>query len=230
MIILRMLRMTKKFAFIFLIILLPFLGTAQLSDLKLWTGLALEKDLNKKIKTSVEIEQRLNNNISSFDRLLIEPAISCQISNNWSVELIHRLWYQKTREHDYEMHNRISLGASYGKKLGDFKLDIGSKLQLGLPDKNEDNFYTSKNLVSRNNIRLSYAIFGSRFTPFIKYELFTSLKRFEPKNYQWRFFAGTNYFINQDVRLRLFYAIEHEFNVANPLNSSIFGISLQYSL
>ncbi len=232
MIILRMLWVMNKhlFSFFLIVILIPYFGHSQTNDTKLWTGLALEKDISKKIKGSIELEQRFDNNISSFDRLLIEPALSYKLSKKWSFDLIYRIWSQQTRERNYQLHSRLSLGTTYSKSIDDFKLEIGSKLQYGFADLNEDNFYSTKNLISRNNIKISYEIFGSRFTPFVKYELFTSLKRFEPENYQWRLFGGTNIYLNQKSRLRLFYALEHEFNKPNRVNSNILGISFQYSL
>lgn len=231
MIMFRNLTMNKLLvSYLLIILLIPAIGLAQSNDTKLWTGLAIEKDINKKLKGSIELEQRLDNNISSFDRLLIEPAISYELNKRWSIDLIYRLWYQQTQERDYNFHNRVSMGISYSKVIKGIKFKVGSKMQYGLPDSMEDDYFANKRLVSRNNIKVSYAIFGSRFTPYLKYELFTLLKRFNPHNYQWRSILGTRIYVNAHTDIQLFYMLEHEYNVVNRMDSNILGISLRISL
>jgi hypothetical protein len=228
----RILMINKLLASFFLLIIFlsPVFAFSQSNDTKLRAGIAIEKEISKKFKGSIEIEQRLENNISSFDRLLIEPAISYKLNKKWSIDLIYRLWYQQTREQDYYFHNRVSLGISYDKDIKGIKFKVGSKMQYGLPDMKEDDFYATKKLVSRNNIKLSYEIFGSRFTPYVKYELFTLLDRINPKNYQWRLVLGTSIYVKSNIDLQLFYKFEHEYNILNRMNSNIWGISLRYDI
>jgi hypothetical protein len=144
--------------------------------------------------------------------------------------LIYRIWYRQTKEQDYFFHSRVSLGISHTKEIKYFRIKLNSKLQYGLPNRIEDDFYATKKLVSRNSIKLSYKIFGSRFTPYFKYELFTSLDRLNPQNYQWRMTGGTSIYINSKNSLKLFYTLEHEYNVVNRINANIWGILLQHSL
>lgn len=223
--------MNKPFlSFFILFFVLPSFGLAQNTDTKLWTGFVIEKKISKKIGGSLELEQRFYNNISSFDRFLIEPAVSYKLNKKWSVDLIYRLWYRQTIEQNYFFHSRASLGLNYAKEIKDFRIKLNSKLQYGLPDRIEDDFYATKKLVSRNSIKLSYKIFGSRFTPYFKYELFTSLDRLNPQNYQWRMIGGTRIYITSNNSIKLFYMLEHEYNVVNRINANIWGILLQHSL
>lgn len=220
----------NKILGIFLLGLIPFLAYSQSQDAKLWTSIAIDKKINKKFSSAIEIEQRFKNNFSSFDKLLIEPTLAYKLSKRWELGLTYRLWYQKESNNNYLLHNRLSLGISYADKISDFKYKLTSKLQYGLPDGSESNFYASKRLVSRNSLKISYAIFGSRFTPYFKYELFTSLKKMDPLNYQWRLTGGTSFFINKKTDLRFYYMLEHEYNMLNREDSHVYGISLYYSL
>jgi len=222
--------MTKQFLLLLLVIFIETLGFSQSTDTKLWAGLEIEKEINKKIIGSLEFEQRFDNNISSFDKLLIEPAISYKLNKKWSFYISYRLWYQRNTVQVYELHSRTTLGVSFDKKIKGVKLKLASKMQYGIPDLSENNFYFTRRLVSRNSLKLSYEIFGSRFTPFLKYELFTSLKRLNLLNYQWRLITGTSIYLNKALDLKLYYALEHEFNVVNKMNSNIFGIGIKYSL
>jgi len=231
MILFRILMMNKLLVSCLLIILLSpaAIGHAQSNDTKLWGGLAIEKDISKNFKASIDLEQRFDNNISSFDKLLIEPAISYKLNKKWSVDLIYRLWYQQEKQ-NYFFHSRASLGLSYDKDIKDVKFRLASKLQYGLPDMIANDFFATKKLVSRNSLKLSYEIFGTRFTPYFKYELFTSLERLKPQNYQWRSVIGTKVYVNSKTNVQLYYALEHEYNILNRINANIWGIFLRYSL
>jgi len=222
--------MNKKHCrLLLLFILIHSFSYAQISDTKLWAGIALDKKINKKFEATLEFEQRFENNISAFDRLLVQPAIGYKLNKKWSVDLVYRLWYQKEKQ-NYFFHHRASLGLSYSKKISDLKLKISSKLQYGIPDYLEDDFYISERLISRNSLKLTYTIFGSRFSPYLKYELFTSLQKLEPLNYQWRLTAGTGYYLNKKTSLQVYYALEHEYNISKRKNANIAGITLKHSL
>lgn len=226
----RILTMNKLLvSFLLFMLLGPLISHAQSNDTKLWAGLSIEKDLSNKFKSSIELEQRLDNDISSFDKLLIEPAISYKLNKQWSVDLIYRLWYQQEKQ-NYFFHSRASLGLSYDKDIKGINFKLASKLQYGLPDMIANDFYATKKLISRNSLKLSYEIFGTRFTPYLKYELFTSLQRLNPQNYQWRTIFGTKIYMNSNASLQLHYALEHEYNIASRINAHIWGISLNYKL
>lgn len=222
--------MTKRLlSFLFLLFLFPSLGLTQTTDTKLWTSFAIEKKINKKLKASIDFEQRFENNISSFDRFLVEPTISYALNKRWSLGLIYRFWRQQKNQ-NYFNHHRASLAIGYSKEIKGIAIKLTSKAQYGFPDANEDDFFATKRLVSRNSIKLSHSIFGTRFTPYMKYELFTALERFNPLNYQWRLQGGTDIYIKPKIDLRLYYIFENEFNAINPTDSNIFGIAFQYSL
>ncbi len=222
--------MTKRLlSFLFLLFLLPSLGLAQTTDTKLWTGFALEKKINKKFKASIDFEQRLKNNISSFDRFLVEPSLNYALSDNWSIGFIYRFWHKQENQ-NYFNHHRASLAIAFSKEIKGIDIKLTSKAQYGLPDANEYDFFATKRLVSRNSIKLAYPIFGTRFAPYFKYELFTALERFDPLNYQWRLQGGTDIYINSKIDLRLYYIFENEYNTTNAVDSSILGLAFHYSL
>lgn len=221
--------MNKPLLFLFLVLLFPNLGLSQTTDTKLWTGFAIEKKINKKFKVAIDFEQRFEKNISTFDRFLVEPTISYALNKRWSLGLIYRFW-RKQENQNYFNHHRASLAIGYRKEIKGIAIKLTSKAQYGFPDANEDDFFATKKLVSRNSIKLAHSIFGTRFTPYMKYELFTSLERLNPLNYQWRLQGGTDIFINSKIDLRLYYIFENEFNTTNSIDSSILGIAFQYSL
>ncbi len=219
---------------LFLIILLisgfGLQGYGQQNDAKLWAGFKLEKKFGKKINSSFEIEQRLNNNFSSFDRLLIEPKISYKLNKRWSLGLSYRPWIRRTTENIYSFKHRGNLSLSFRKNYKSFNLKLATGFQYGIPDLNQVNIVNTNNLVSRNSFRINYEIFGSRFSPFSKFELFTKLNRQQLKNYQWRISCGTNFQLNVSSSLRIFYAFEHEYNLDVPMNIHIWAFGYAYVL
>ncbi|MCF8372407.1 MAG: DUF2490 domain-containing protein [Bacteroidales bacterium] len=210
--------------------LAPTTGQGQISDAKLWTGLKLEYAFSKKLEAACEIEQRFDNNISEFDRLLLEPSISYKINKKWGLEASYRAWARQSLEHNYDFRQRGNLDISFKKKHKSFDVKLTTGLQYGFPDVNQDYSNYSTDLVSRNSIRVGYDIFGSRFSPDLKYELFTKIAKGQLLNYQWRVTAATSYYINESVSLKFFYALEHEYNLDEPYNSHIYGVGLNYKL
>lgn len=233
----RLITMSSMFfwRFYFLLIvpvlfLMPAIGHGQISDAKLWAGIKLEYSINKKLDAACEIEHRLDNNISEYDRLLIEPSVSYKINKKWALEAGYRAWYRQSPEYTYDFRQRGNFDISFRKKLKPFDVKLTSGLQYGFPDVNQDYSNYSADLVSRNSIRVGYDIFGTRFSPSIKYELFTKFDESKLLNYQWRISVATSYYINESVSLKFFYALEHEYNLDVPFNSHIYGVGLNYKL
>lgn len=208
----------------------PQSGVGQISDTKLWAGLKVEHDLSKNLEAACEIEQRFGNNISNFDRLLIEPSVSYKINKKWAIGASYRAWYRQSLEHSYDFRQRGNFDISFKKKIKPFDVKLAAGLQYGFPDINQDYSKYTSDWVSRNSIRVGYDIFGSRFSPTIKYELFTKLQNQQFLNYQWRLTLGTDIYLNGATSLSLFYAFEHEYNLDLPFNSHIYGVGLKYKL
>ncbi|MEA3443808.1 MAG: DUF2490 domain-containing protein [Bacteroidota bacterium] len=203
---------------------------SQSNDAKLWTGIKLEKKISKNFNGSFEIEQRFNNNASNSDRLLFEPEISYKLNKKWSIELNYRIWVKLWGEKKYDLNQRSNINLSFKKKIKPFKIKIASGLQYGIPDLNRNDYNITEKFVSRNSIRIKYDIFGSRFSQFTKYELFTNLSRFNFINYQWRLTFGTSIYLNPMSEIKLHYALEHEYNLDIPFDAHIWAITYCFML
>jgi long-subunit fatty acid transport protein len=207
-----------------------FLSIAQSADARLWTGAKIEYRFNKKMELACELEQRFDNNISNFDRLLLEPSLSYKMNKSWSLGASFRSWYRQNAEHSYDFKQRGNLDISYQKNIKSFGLKLSSGIQYGVPDLIQVSSSNSQDLASRNSIRINYNIFGTRFSPSIKYELFTKIDQGSLLNYQWRATVSTSYYINQAISLRFLYAFEQEYNLEAPFSSHIYGLGLNYKL
>ena len=182
------------------------------------------------MELACELEQRFDNNISNFDRLLLEPSLSYKINKQWSLGASYRSWIRQSLEHTYDFRQRGNVDISFRKKIKPFVLKLSSGLQYGFPDLMQENSAKTQNLATRNSIRVSYNIFGSRFSPSLKYELFTKIGSERLLNYQWRITAATSFYINDSASLRFFYAYEREYNLDVPFKSHIYGLGLVYKL
>ncbi|MBN2236394.1 MAG: DUF2490 domain-containing protein [Bacteroidales bacterium] len=219
-----------RFLLFLTILFLNLNGIGQSIDSRLWTGLSLEKKLNNRLEASIGVEYRLENNLAYFDKFLLEPALNFKFNKAFSIQLTYRYWFQQNDENNLINRSRTSFELNYSKKIKDLNIKLESKLQYGFADRLENASFYSKNLVSRNSLKLSYSIFGTRFTPFAKFELFTSLEEFNPLNYQSRAQVGSDIYLTSKTDLRLFYLFENEFNVLDAIDSNVFGISLKYAL
>jgi hypothetical protein len=214
--------------FISALCVLPQFILAQQTDARLRTGLSLEKKLTKQTDIGLVIEQRFDQDMSAFDRLLAEPVLSFKLDKKWDISISYRGWVSRNETGTHRYRQRGNLDLSYRYKINLLTLKLTGGLQYGIPDLNLAQSFSTGDLVSRNSLRASYQIFGTRFSPYARYELFT---RFNPSglmNYQYRATTGSGIYLTENAGLSIYYAFEHEFNIREKLDAHIWGIELKY--
>jgi hypothetical protein len=219
---------TKIVLLITVIFQLPLFLFGQQRDARLRTGVAFEKKLSKSTTLGVTLEQRFEQDMTAFDRFLAEPVVSYNLNKKWETSLSYRGWISPDEAGNQRYRHRSNFDLSYRYKHSLLTLKLTGGVQYGIPDLNFNQTILSGNLILRNSVRASYQIFGTRFSPFAKYELFTQAGLNEWMNYQYRTTFGTAIYITNHTGLVVYYAFEHEFNIKNRMDAHIWGVELKH--
>jgi hypothetical protein len=215
----------------FLLIITPGLLYSQEKDAGLWMGVGIEKDINKKISLQLEEELRLNENISDVKSFYTDLGIRYKIFKSVKVGVNYRFIKRNSAEGFYNSGNRFYSNIAVKQKLDRFTFGFRTRYQVEYEKANTSENSLIPDKYNRNKFSLSYNIKNSKLNPFVEYELYI------PLNYnsellidKERYTAGIKCKVNKKSSLKLYYRIQKEKNITNPLNSYIVGVNYSYSL
>lgn len=211
-----------------LLILLPEIAFSQQPDSRYRLGVSLTADITERWSAGIGIEQRQRDNFHQFDKILVEPEIKYTISQNHSITAGYRGWaWQK--EGQYGFSQWVGVGYAYSYRLGDWKLKYSSSAQYDLPETGDDSRWDER-LIWRNKLGLKYSIFGSRFTPEVRMELFTSFEDKILSHNQLRTTFLVEYRIGKTSSIEAYLIIGDEMNTEDEQDAIIYGLSYCKSL
>ncbi|MCF8294431.1 MAG: DUF2490 domain-containing protein [Bacteroidales bacterium] len=205
------------------LLMLPLMGQSQQVDSRMRAGLILSGDLGSKFKGRLGLEQRFKDNLHQYDRFLLEPEISYEASNSTEISWVYRGSLEQ-EEGRFVWQNRIGMAGSWWKNCSDWRIKYTLSSQYSLPDYDEPAAFYN-HFVLRNKLAIRYAIFGTRFSPEFKAELFTSFENKQARAYQLRTSLQLNYRLTRNSSLELYIMYDDEFQVFNPEDALILGFT-----
>ncbi|HPR31061.1 MAG TPA: DUF2490 domain-containing protein [Prolixibacteraceae bacterium] len=225
-----MISTSKGILFLTALLLLPTFLNAQYTDLKARLGISVEKEISKKLSAGLEYEHRFDNMLTTFDKALVEPSVSYDLSKLFRIGLSYRFSYDQNIKRERRYEQRASLSLRFDPSFDDFKLKVKTTLQYGSDDLTNPVFNYSQKLISRNAIELEYDWFGLPLTPYVGFEFFYHINN--PNGgivNQTRVKAGIDYEWNRSSTFTAYYLFENEFNIAYPVDAHVFGIGYRYN-
>lgn len=201
---------------------------AQVNDAGLWMTVSVEKKLNKKFKVVVAEEMRLRENISMIGQLFTDVSLQYKVTKYFFISGSYRFAMKQTLDFYYEPRQRFYADLVYKFKAAKFDFNIRTRVQdqdrYTIP-KGENNRQT---LYWRNKVAAKYGI--KDFTPFVSFEVYYPLNNYQGNAIDGlRYQAGTDYKINKSNSITIYYLIDQEIQVNNPLNSYVIGLEYNYS-
>jgi hypothetical protein len=204
---------------------------AQQTDVRLRLYGGIDKDITKKLNAGFEYEHRFDNYLSTFDKAFIEPSLAYSIDRNFRVGASYRAALSQTNSRNKKIQQRSSAYIQYRFRFDYFRVRLRSIIQYGFDDITNTTSGSNRNIVNRNSIQADYSIFGTKFRPYAKYELFYHINH--PRGgifNQQRATLGTQYRLSRNTTIATFYMFQGEMNVIAPVNSHIIGFGFSYSL
>ena len=148
---------------------LPLTSVCQ-TGLALWSGISVEKKLNKKFSMNVNAQTRFVEDLSYMQTYLGELGISYKVSKKLEISGNYRFINRRKNETKLFINRHRFYGdVSYDQKIGFLKLDYRFRYQHQFKDNDGEIGFDASYL--RNKLELAYPN-SSKFTPYISGDLF----------------------------------------------------------
>jgi len=223
---------TKIFKVILFIAIFSITGKlyAQENDAALWLNFSLQKNLTQSLSISCNEELRLNENFSELGTLLTDFSFNYRISEHFDISANYRFSNKRRLDDSYSKRHRYYFDFSYKYKVNQVQVSFRSRFQSQYNDYNSSaEGHIPKNHF-REKISLQYDA-SDKITPYFFLEPYLLLNSSQSILFDnIRFSLGIEYKFNRIHKLNLYYMIQKEMNVKNPLTEFITGIGYSVTL
>ncbi|MDI9879207.1 DUF2490 domain-containing protein [Flectobacillus longus] len=198
----------------------------QETDIRSWTGVSLEKKLNKHISLNANLQVRTTDNFTAVGSYVGEFGLGYKINKHWEVSAYYRFskrqkWDKSEDAYIYKPFHRFYANIDYDRKISIFKLSYRLRYQDQFKDTDTGLEETKSYL--RNKIELAYPN-KTRFTPSISADFFYKIgEDFD----QIRYKAGVDYIVNKRNSVGLTFFRDY---ALVPTDLDVYTIGLTYKL
>lgn len=225
----RMLAMAR-FSIIALIILFHTTVYCQVKDAGLWTSLAFEAKLVKKLSLSVSQEYRFNENVTEPDTWISEAGLEYKLNKFFKASVNYRYTLKRKTNNLYSPRQRIFVDIKAERKIKPVIFQFRTRFQEEYADIDRAPDGGFAGFYSRNKFSFKFDL-DKKWEPYISLELFSPLRRNQPFLFDdIRAAAGIEFALSKHHKLDIYYMIQRELNVNNPVIDFIGGIGYQYKL
>lgn len=207
----------KRKILLLLSILMGVFAVAQ-TDLGMWGGIAIEKEISKKFEFQAEEEIRLKDNITTVNSLLTELGFTYKANKYYRLGLSYRFTYYT----DGAIGNRLTLSNEARYKIEDFTLTYRLNFQQDFSTEDPIEYKI------RNRLGVDYKI-NKHWEVGTAAELFYSFYYNRNVLDRYRLKWGVDHRFNKHHRLGFTLIFQQEFNVANPDTDVILAAKYKYS-
>lgn len=195
-----------------------FLSLKSQTDFGLWSNIAVEKEISKKLDIQLEEELRFNQNVTRLKSLLTEVSIKYKFNDYYSLGGSYRLSYFT----ENRFGNRFTLSNQVKYKIEDFTLNYRLNFQTDISAKDPIEYKI------RNRFGVDYKI-NKRWAIGMSGELFYSFYYNRNRFDRYRLAGGVDYKINKHHKISSSILFQQEFNVPRPEKDVILGIGYKYN-
>lgn len=216
---------------ILLLLYALFLGnsTAQMNDAGLWTNVSLEKKLVSSFAVNLNQEFRFNENFSELGIFFSDLGIAYKVRKGLSVGANYRFTEKRRLDDSYSTRHRYYFDVSYKQKITLFSFSFRTRFQSQYADFNSSLDGKIPVFYSRNKLGIKYNQ-GGKYKPYFTSELFYQLSNPDGNEIDnVRFALGIDYELSKISSLELFYLIQQEYNVRNPVRDYVIGMGYAVS-
>jgi hypothetical protein len=219
--------MNRNFLFIFYIYI-SCSCSAQQNDAGLWASFHIEKKISKKFTVDFSPEVRLDENLAEAGTVFTEAGIEYKILKRLTAAVILRYTEKRKPDESYSARQRAMFDLAYRYKIQKFNITLRERIQSQVTDDPSDKLKYVNYL--RNKISVKYDT-AKKYQPWISAEIFYQLNNYRGNEIDnLRYAAGFDYKLNKKNTFGLFYLINKEVNVNDPLTDFVTGISYTLTL
>ncbi len=201
-----------------------------MSDLGLWTGVEVEKEVKRDWTFSLKQELRLKTNMSEINNTFTQAGIRYRINRNFSLEAKYRFTRDKKKDQRYENLSRYSLDLRYRGRLDFLTFDYRLRYQKEVEGMNLFQMDLPYEKYVRNRLSVRYTDFKN-VEPFISGELFQLFEQYaHPRFHYMRLEAGARIETGDLGEFKLAWGFNREFEEVNPAMFYMVRINYTFEL
>ncbi len=219
----------RRFTAILVLLLAGLSAHAQYSDARLWAGASVRWNATKKLRFTLEEEVRLFGNISRLDKLNTEITAGYRFGGLLEIGLLYRLIASYEPLGYFSTGHRLAVYLGLEENIYGWDCSVKGSFQetFGAPYRSE-NWELPEKYV-RMEAEIAHVLFTKKTEPFVNLELWCRVATGDPAFIdQYRLTAGVQYKLNKRNRVDLFYRLQQELQVNNPLTGHIIGAGYRY--
>lgn len=196
----------------------PALGqeTKVISDLKVWTGAAIEKSFGKDWKISLEEEVRFQKNASMIGEYFTEAGVEYRVDKNISIATAYRYARNRKKNDSFENRSRYNFDLNYEGNTYFFSVRARVRYQKEIEGMQLLDNTIPYEKYFRTRVELRYNRLG-RLVPYIHGELFQLHEMFEyPAFDKYRLMGGLRLDAGRSGDINIGYGMIRELNTYMP--------------
>lgn len=167
--------------------------TKVVSDLHLWSGVAVEKGFGKDWSIFLAEEVRFKQDISVLNNFFTEAGLRYRINKNFALEGQYRVTFDQNKDKSFDMLSRYALDLRYKGKLDFITIYYRLRYQKEVEGWNLLDPSVLYEKYVRNRITVRYTDF-IRFKPYVSAEIFQLFEPFQNAKFEYmRVLAGIKY-------------------------------------
>lgn len=196
-------------------------------DLRLWTGVKIEKSFAKDWTLSLEEEVRFKQDISELSNYFTEAGLRYRINKNFSLGAGYRYTRDKKKDGSFETLTRYNLDLRYRGRIDFLTIDYRLRYQKEVEGFNIFDQQADYEKYVRNRIRIRYNDFKA-IEPFVSAELFQLFRpNYFPEFHYIRVIGGLRYEAGKLGDIDLAFGFNREFANIEPF--MIYVIKANYT-
>ncbi len=212
------------------LLLLSSCAFSQMNDAGLWTSIAVEAKIMKKVSASFSQEYRFNENVTELGSWISEAGLEYKLNKYIKASVNYRYTLKRMKNNLYSPRQRFFVDIKVEKKNKPLIFQFRTRFQEEYADVSRTPEWGFAGFYSRNKFTLKFD-FDKKWEPYTSLELFSPIGHDQPYIFDdIRFIAGVEFALSKHHKLDLFYMIQHELYVNMPVTDFIGGIGYQYKL
>ena len=212
---------------VFIAGLFPKIIHAQIDDIGVWLGVALQKQLTRQLEGSVGEQLRLNHDVTTINQLLTDVGLAYSFSKKLKVGVNYR-FINSNQDNYYSKRHRFYMDLSYKEKFGLVTFTLRERIQSQFSD-----YYSSENgkipvWTLRSKLTSKFDI-EKKYSPYLSgeiYYLIDNAKEIEGYT-RYRIETGIDYEFNRIHSINPFILYQHI--ISPPFDELIYGVTYTYN-
>jgi len=205
-----------------------------INDAGLWLTMNIEKKLSKRLEISLTEEYRLKENYAQHNLFYTDLGVAYKPLGFMKISFSYRAIQKYLLDETYSFRHRLTMDILLKRKFGRWVPSFRQRIQTQVRNVYSSETGTLPEWFARERFELKYDL-DKPVAPYAAIEWRYQLK--DPRNMDlngtWnrvRYTLGIDYRLNEKNALSLYYLIQRGFNVPEPQNDYITGLSYTLSL